>query len=117
MSDELDELVSKEVRRKMARNMAKLAKKSSTKIKKERSAKKIASPEKIKSKAHKKAKNFFVNKLTGGKAWSTLSDQEKMAIEKKLAKKKAVIDKLAKKLAKQVKKDDRIKVKAKRAAG
>jgi hypothetical protein len=40
-----------------------------------------------------------------------------MAIEKKLAKKKAVIDKLAKKLAKQVKKDDRIKVKAKRAAG
>jgi hypothetical protein len=112
---ELEELVSKEVRRKMARNMAKIAKKSSTKLKKARAALKIASPEKLKAKAHKKAKNFFVTKITGGKAWADLSDAEKINIEKKLVKKKAAIDKLAKKLLKQVKKDDLLKVKTNRA--
>jgi DNA modification methylase len=108
---ELDELISKQSRKKMARNMAKIAKKSSTKLKKARAALKMASPEKIKAKAHKKAKEVFANKLIGDKSWSDLSDQEKMQIEKKLAKKKGAIEKLSKKLAKQVKKDEVAKVK------
>jgi large subunit ribosomal protein L31e len=73
-------------------------------------------PEKIKSKAHKKAKEVFANKLIGDKSWSDLSDQEKIQIEKKLAKKKGAIEKLAKKLAKQVKKDELAKVKKNRAS-
>ena len=112
---ELEEVVSKETRKKMARNMAKLAKKSSTKLKKARSALKIASPDKIKFKAHKKAKTIFVNKLIGNKTWSDLSDQEKSQIEKKLIKKKSAISKLSKKLIKQVKKQELIKVKTNRA--
>jgi hypothetical protein len=113
---ELDEFlgISKETRKKMARNMSKIAKKASTQLKKARSALKMASPEKIKSKAHKKAKEVFANKLIGDKSWSDLSDQEKTQIEKKLAKKKGAIEKLAKKLAKQVKKDELAKVKKNR---
>jgi hypothetical protein len=112
---EIEEVISKETRRKMSRNMAKLAQKSSTKLKKARSALKVASPEKIKSKAHKKAKEVFVNKLLGNKTWSDLSDQEKIQIDKKLAKKKGAIEKLSKKLTKQVKKQELAKVKTNRA--
>ena len=111
---ELDEVISRETRRKMSRNMAKLAKKSSTKLQKARSALKIASPEKIKSKAHKKAKEVFANKLIGGKSWNDLSDQEKSNIEKKLVKKKSAIEKLSKKLMKAVKKQELARVKANR---
>jgi hypothetical protein len=116
MSEEnIDELISKEARKKMARNMAKIAKKGSTKLKKARSALKMATPEKIKAKAHGKAKQVFVNKLLGGKSWNDLSDQEKIGVEKKLEKKKGAIEKLTKKLMKAVKKQELIKVKANRA--
>jgi hypothetical protein len=113
---ELDEFISKETRRKMSRNMAKLAKKASTKLKKARSALRIASPEKIKSKAHKKAKEVFAKKMTGNKTWSSLSDQEKSQIEKRLVKKKGAIAKLSKKLMKVVKKSEIAKVKKNRAS-
>jgi len=111
---DVEEVVSKETRKKMARNMAKIAKKSSTKLKKARAAMKVATPEKIQAKAAKKAKDVMVGKLIGDKKWADLSDAEKTQIEKKLAKKKGAIAKLAKKLAKQVKKDELAKVKKNR---
>jgi hypothetical protein len=113
---ELDEVISRETRKKMARNMAKIAKKSSTKIKKARAALKLPSPEKILQKSHKKAKEVFVNKLIGNKTWSGLSDQERSQIEKKLIKKKGAIAKLSKKLMKVVKKSAVAKVKKNRAS-
>ena len=66
---DVEEVVSKETRKKMARNMAKIAKKSSTKLKKARAAMKVATPEKIQAKAAKKAKDVMVGKLIGDKKW------------------------------------------------
>ena len=112
--ENMNELISKETRKKMARNMAKIAKKGSTKLKKARAAMKMPTPEKIKKKARAKAKAVFVNKLIGGKSWNDLSDQEKSNIEKKLVKKKSAIEKLSKKLMKAVKKQELARVKANR---
>lgn len=76
------------------------------KIARQRAARKKADPEKLKNRARKKARKFFQDRILkqSGKNFADLSPAEKSRIEKMLDKKKAAIEKLAKKLLPKVKK-------------
>ena len=82
---------------------------------KERAAKKVASPEQLKTRAMNQARNMFIKKILGpGKTKADLSLSDRAQLEKRLDKKKAAIAKLAKKLLPKIKADDRAKVAAKK---
>ena len=66
--------------------------------------KRKASPEKMKKKAQKKARDIITKKMLKDKSKADLSQSGKEALEKRLDKKKALIKKIAKKILPQVKK-------------
>ena len=74
-----------------------------------RSMRKAATKEKLQSRARKKAISIIRQKVAGdkGKGYSELSASEKMLIDKKVAKRKAVIDRIAKKMLPKLRKADR----------
>jgi len=78
-----------------------------------RAAKKLASKEKLQSRAEKQARNILIKKLLKKKDKGDLSFAARGELEKRLAKKKGAIKKIAKKLLPQVKKADRNKLKKK----
>ena len=78
-------------------------------IARKKAAKKMASPEKIKARAEKQARNLIIKKILKNKGKADLSFSGRQDLEKKVAKKKAAIKKIAKKLIPQVKKADRAK--------
>jgi hypothetical protein len=88
------------------KNKAKIA------LGKKKAAKKLASPEKLKSRANKAAREFLIKKMLKGKSKSDLSFAARSGIEKKLANKKGMISKIAKKLLPSIKKKDRAKLKS-----
>lgn len=85
------------------KNKAKIA------LGKKKAAKKIASPEQLKQRAEKAARNMLIKKITKDKDKSDLSFAQRTSIEKQLEKKKGAIKKIAKKLLPQLRKDDREK--------
>jgi len=87
------------------KNKAKIA------IGRKRSAKKLASKEKLQGRAEKQARNILVKKILKDKDKSDLGYSARAGIEKRLAKKKGAIKRIAKKLLPQVKKADRAKLK------
>ena len=89
------------------KNKAKIA------LGKKKAAKKLASPEKLKSKAEKQARDMLIKKMLKGKSKSDLSYAARGGIEKRLANKKGAIKKIAKKLLPAIKKADRAKLKNK----
>ena len=68
------------------------------------SMKRKADPAKLKSRALKKARDILAKKILKDKSKSDLSIAGKESLEKKLAKKKAVIAKIAKKILPKIKK-------------
>ena len=78
-----------------------------------KAAKKMASPEKLKSRAEKQARNLIIKKILKNKSKDDLSFAARGELEKKVKKKSAAIKKIAKKLLPQVKKADRAKIKNK----
>tara|TARA_Y100001936_G_scaffold240767_1_gene275681 strand:- start:2963 stop:3430 length:468 start_codon:yes stop_codon:yes gene_type:complete len=74
--------------------------------KRARAMKKKASPEKLKKRAQKTARDIITNKILGGKSKSDLSFGTRQSLEIKVDKKKAVIKKIAKKLLPQIKKKE-----------
>lgn len=74
-------------------------------------AKKLASKDKLQSRAEKKARDVVVNKILKNKSKTDLSFAEREKLEKRVDKKKAYIKKLSKKLLPDVKKKDRAKFK------
>ncbi len=74
-----------------------------------KAAKKLASPEKLKARAVKQARNILLKKILKKRDKADLSFSSKHSIEKKLAKKKGAIQKIAKKLLPKVKAADRAK--------
>ena len=90
----------------MRKNKAKIA------LGRKKAAKKLATPEKLKKRAEKQARDIFVKKITKDKDKSDLSFGARQSIEKRLAKKKGAIQKLAKKLLPKVKAADRAKMKS-----
>ena len=89
------------------KNKAKIA------LGKKKAAKKLASPEKLKSRANKAARELLIKKMLKDKKKSDLSFSGRASIEKKLEKKKGAIAKIAKKLLPGIKKKDRAKLKSK----
>jgi hypothetical protein len=87
------------------KNKAKIA------LGKKKAAKKLASPEKLKAKADKQARNILTKKILKGKDKAELSFAGRADLEKKLAKKKGAIAKISKKLLPQVRAADREKLK------
>ena len=96
INDVLDEIMSKMARMKRARMMKTKGKMIARKRK--IAMKRKASPEKIKKRAAKKARDIITKKILKDKSKSDLSIAGRETLEKKLAKKKAVIAKIAKKI-------------------
>ena len=98
----LDEVMSKSARMKKSRAMKQKSKQIARKRK--ISMKRKADPAKLKLRAIKKAREIITKKILKDRSKSDLSIAGKETLEKKLAKKKAVIAKIAKKILPKVKK-------------
>ena len=96
INDVLDEIMTKMARMKRSRMMKMKGKMIARK--RMISMKRKASPEKLKKRAMKKARDIVAKKLLKDKDKSDLSIAGRETLEKKLAKKKAVIAKIAKKI-------------------
>ena len=79
--------------------------------KKEISLKKRATPEKLKKRAFKKARDILKKKFTAGKSMADVGFAQREKIEKILDKKKAVIKKIAKKLLPAIRKGENERIK------
>ena len=71
----------------------------------------MKTPQQLLQKAGMMARNIVAKKMTGGKSLSQLSIPQKVAIGKKLEKKKALLDKLTKKQLKVAKRNERTRIK------
>jgi hypothetical protein len=89
------------------KNKAKIA------LGKKKAARKLASPEKLKGRATKKARDIMIQKILKNKKKGDLSFAGRAGIEKRLVSKKGAIAKIAKKLLPAIKKADRAKLKSK----
>jgi hypothetical protein len=69
-----------------------------------RAARKVASTDKLKTRAQKQARNTFLKKMTKGVEKGELSMARRQGLEKRLDKLKPKIDKLARKLLPKVRK-------------
>ena len=109
INDVLDEIMSKMARMKRARMMKTKGKMIARKRK--IAMKRKADPEKLKTRAVKKARELVAKKILKNRSKSDLSIAGKEALEKKLAKKKAVIAKIAKRILPKVKKAEAERIK------
>ena len=111
-NDQVDEAMTMAQRLKMKasfkKNKAKMA------LGRKRAAKKLASPEKLKGKSMKKARDILTKKILKGKSKADLSFAGRQSLEKKLDKKSGVIKKIAKKMLPAVKKADKAKLNKKK---
>ena len=77
-----------------------------------KAAKKLASPEKLKKRAEKAARQILIKKILKQRNKDDLSCAGRASIEKQLAKKKGAIKKIAKRLLPQIKAKDKAKLKS-----
>jgi hypothetical protein len=94
----------------MRKNKAKIA------IGRKKAAKRLKSPDKLKTTARRKARDIIIAKLLKDKKKSDLSFAARQEIEKKVAKKQGAILRISKKLLPKIKMADRERVKKVRAA-
>ena len=93
-----------QTRRKMARRMKILAKRTSTKMKKKRMKTRRRSDDALKNIAAKQAKMAVIKRSMGNVDYKELPLQKRIQIDQKIvAKKRKVIDKIAKKLLRGLK--------------
>lgn len=95
------------LKRAFKKNKAKIA------LGRKRAEKRIANMDTLKKRARKQARNILLKKLTKDVPKSELSLARRQDIEKRLDKKKSVIDKMARKLVPQVRKAELARKKAK----
>lgn len=105
---DVDEALDAQARLKLKQAMRR--NKSKIKRGQELAKKKKASPEKIKKRARKQAIDLVKSKMLQGKSASDLSFSARKSLEKRAQQKKGVIDKLAKKLVKKVRKKEQEKL-------
>jgi len=105
-------------RRKMARRMKLLARKSSTKMKKKRNRLKRRSNDALKATAARQAKMTVIKRSLGpGVNYKELPIQKRIQIDQTIvAKKRKVIDKMTQKLLRQLKQKEGERIKTNRAA-
>lgn len=101
--------ISRAARRKMAQRARKTAKRRATKRK--LMAKRMKNAVQLKAMSQKAAKNILVKKMTGGKSYNSLSIGQKELIDKKLAKKPTLVNKVARKILPKVKAKEKERVK------
>mgnify|MGYP001594060038 CR=1 FL=1 len=97
------------MQQRMARKKLAIKNKAKMALGRKRAARKVASMDVLKKRAVKAARNKIALKITKGIPTSQLSMSRKMDIEKKLAKKGAVIQKVAKKLLPGIRKKEMAK--------
>jgi hypothetical protein len=107
--DDLDEVLSLAQRRQKARVLKRFSKKIQRK--KEIKARRMADTDSLTQRARRKAILAVKSKLSGGKHPSEMSPALRANIEKRLAGKKSVIDRLARKNLPIVRKDERQRLK------
>ncbi len=114
MAEQLDEALTIQQRRMRAITMRKF--KSKIAQGRRRMAKKAATMDKLKVRARKAAIKIIRKKVAGkkGEKYASLSPSEKMLIDKRVAKKKSAIDRIAKKLLPSVRKADLAKLSGKK---
>ena len=106
-----------QTRRKMARRMKLLARKASVKMKKQRMLKRTRSPDALRRSAQRQAKQMVIKRAFGNVDYKELPIQKRIQIDQKIvAKKRKVIDKIAKKLLLKIKAKEPARVKAAKAA-
>ena len=98
----LEEPLTVQQRMKRSRTMKRLSKKISAKRK--IAMKKKATTEKLEKRAQKKARDLVRQKFMKGKSYNDLSNAEKIQLDKKVEKKKALISKLAKRILPKIRK-------------
>jgi hypothetical protein len=106
--------ISRATRRKMARTAKRTAKKRAKKRKMR--SNRVKNPEQIKASAQKMAKDLVSKKMAGGKKYSELSIGAKEQLEKKLAKRKGLIQKITRKMLPIAKQKEKERIKRKRAS-
>ena len=116
INDVLDEVMSKLTRMRKSRMMKTKGKQIARKRK--IAMKRRATPEKLKTRAVKKARDIITKKILKDKDKSSLSIASREKLEKKLQKKKAVIQRIAKKLLPKVRsaESERLKKKGEKEA-
>jgi len=77
-----------------------------------KAAKKLASPDKLKKRAEKAARQILIKKILKQRNKDDLSFAGRASIEKQLSKKKGAIKKIAKRLLPQIKAKDKAKLKS-----
>ena len=103
-------------RRKLSRRMKKLGKRADIKRKRERSLRKVANPEQLRVKAQRQAKKMVIQKTFKGD-YKELTLQRRAQIDQQIvAKKKPLINKIAKRLIPRLKKKELERVAQKRKA-
>ena len=112
INDVLDEIMTKMARMKRSRMMKVKGKQIARKRK--LAMKRKADPEKLKKRAMKKARDIVAKKLLKDKDKSDLSISGKENLEKRLAKKKLVIAKIAKRILPKVRKAENERLAKKR---
>ena len=106
-----------QTRRKMARRMKLLARKASVKMKKQRMLTRRRSPDALRRSAQRQAKQMVIKRALGNVDYKELPIQKRIQIDQKIvAKKRKVIDKIAKKLLLKIKTKEPARVKAAKAA-
>ena len=104
-------------RKKMARRMKLLARKPSVKIAKKRSLLRRRSPEKLQKSAQSQAKMMVIKRSLGNVKYSELPLQKRIKIDQTIvAKKRKVIDKIAKKVLLKLKAGETKRVKKNKEA-
>ena len=106
--------MDKAARKKRARTMARLMKTSSMKRKIAKAKMKIATPDKLWQRAQKAAKMIIIKK-NGVENYTSMSSQQKMEIDKRLAKKLIKVPAFAKKLVRKLKAAEAERVKSAKA--
>lgn len=106
--ENIDEIMTPAQRMKAKANFRK--NKAKIKLGREKAKRKLADNEKLMGRAKKQAKDILVKKMTKDKGKDELSLSQRAEIERRLAKKKPAIDKLAKKLFRKVREKDRQKL-------
>lgn len=104
------------MQQRMAKSRAFKKNKAKIAIGRKKAARKIASLDVLKKRARKAARDVILKKITKDIPKSELSMSRRQSIEKQLDKKKAVIDKLARKMIPQVRKKELERKKGKKSA-
>jgi len=99
---ETDEALSLAARRKRSRDMRK--NKNKLKVARKRAMKRVASPERIKKRARKQAREIIYKKLTKGIPRSDLTAAKKAELEKRIDKMKPRVNRIVRKILPQVRK-------------